>query len=236
MEYGGFYLDKPVGNNKFSFDERIIKKIFIPKLVDSKIDELSMGDKAVFIEIDDGHEYSCMGLKNMYRLVDDNIFPKKNVYVFDNHNHAFYFWCKSLKDGMMKKGMTLVHVDQHKDTREPENYYVDINDIEDVERYTNEVLNVGNFIKPALYHGIFDKLIIIDSDYGLDVDVPDEFVLDIDLDFFSKEMEYINFQKKLDKIREYIKRAKVITIATSPYFIEQERAVSALKLLFVVEK
>ena len=75
--------------------------------------------------------------------------------------------------------------------REPENYNVDINNIDDVFRYTNEVLNVGNFIKPALQHNIFSEVIIIDSSYGFELDIEGEFVLDIDLDIFSKDMDYI---------------------------------------------
>ncbi len=94
-----------------------------------------------------------------------------------------------------------MHVDQHKDTREPENYNVDINNIKDVFRYTNEVLNVGSFIKPALKYNIFSELIIIDSLYGFGLDVESEFVLDIDLDIFSSDMDYIPFELKFYKIK-----------------------------------
>ncbi|EQG81043.1 hypothetical protein QKE_3690 [Clostridioides difficile DA00174] len=125
-----------------------------------------------------------------------------------------------------------MHVDQHKDTREPENYDVDVNNLKDVFRYTNEVLNVGSFIKPALKYNIFSELIIIDSLYGFDLEVESEFVLDIDLDIFSSDMDYIPFELKFYKIKNLIKKAKVITIATSPYFINQEYAIKVLKELF----
>ena len=64
------------------------------------------------------------------------------------------------------------------------------------------------------------------------MDVEGEIVLDIDLDIFSKDMEYMSYDLRVNKIKEYIKRAKVITIASSPFFIEQDYAIKVLKELF----
>ncbi|CZR98999.1 MULTISPECIES: UPF0489 family protein [Clostridioides] len=227
-EYNGFYIEKPMGNNVFSYDKRDNKSIYVPKLISGTLDDVKLGNKVVFNEVDENEEIKAIGLENMVEYVLGN----KKIYVFDNHNHAFYFWLKSMLNDEFTRGCKLVHVDQHKDTREPENYDVDINNIEDVFRYTNEVLNVGSFIKPALQHKIFSELIIIDSLYGFDLDIEPEFVLDIDLDIFSSDMDYIPFDFKLDKIKNLIKKAKVITIATSPYFINQEYAIKVLKELF----
>ncbi|MCI9978348.1 UPF0489 family protein [Clostridioides difficile] len=227
-EYNGFYIEKPMGNNVFSYDKRDNKSIYVPKLISGTLDDVKLGNKVVFNEVDENEEIKAIGLENMVEYVLGN----KKIYVFDNHNHAFYFWLKSMMNDEFTRGCKLVHVDQHKDTREPENYDVDINNIEDVFRYTNEVLNVGSFIKPALQHKIFSELIIIDSLYGFDLDIEPEFVLDIDLDIFSSYMDYIPFDFKLDKIKNLIKKAKVITIATSPYFINQEYAIKVLKELF----
>ncbi|MDB3085775.1 hypothetical protein C4097_14840 [Clostridioides difficile] len=227
-EYNGFYIEKPMGNNVFSYDKRDNKSIYVPKLISGTLDDIKLGNKVVFNEVDENEEIKAIGLENMVEYVLGN----KKIYVFDNHNHAFYFWLKSMMNDEFTRGCKLVHVDQHKDTREPENYDVDINNIEDVFRYTNEVLNVGSFIKPALQHKIFSELIIIDSLYGFDLDIEPEFVLDIDLDIFSSDMDYIPFDFKLDKIKNLIKKAKVITIATSPYFINQEYAIKVLKELF----
>lgn len=99
-------------------------------------------------------------------------------------------------------------------------------------RYTNEILNVGSFIKPALKHNVFSDVIIIDSSYGFDLEIEGEFVLDIDLDIFSKDMDYIPYDLKVSRIKDLIKRAKVITIASSPFFINQEYAIKVLKELF----
>ena len=198
-KYIGFYIDKPTGNNIFSYEERSNKKIFVPKLIEGTLDDVLVGSEIVFNEIDEDIEIKAKGLKNMVKFD----YQDKDIYIFDNHNHAFYFWIKSLNKGSFTKGCKLVHVDQHKDTREPENYNVNISNIDDVFRYTNEVLNVGSFIKPALEHKIFSDLIIIDSSYGFNLDIDGEFVLDIDLDIFSKDMDYIPYDLKLSKIQEH---------------------------------
>lgn len=226
--YIGFYIDEPIGNNVFSYEERSNKKIYVPKLIEGTLDDVVVGDEVVFNEIDENIEIKAKGLKNMvkYNIKD------KDIYIFDNHNHALYFWIKSLKLNNFNKGCKLVHIDQHKDMREPENYDVDMENIDDVFRYTNEVLNVGNFIQPALKHSIFSEVIIIDSSYGFNLDIQGEFVLDIDLDIFSKDMEYISYDLRINKIKELIEKAKVITIASSPFFIEQEYSIKVLKELF----
>ena len=227
-KYIGFYIDKPIGNNIFSYEDRSNKKIYVPKLIEGTLDDVVVGNEVVFNEIDENIEIKAKGLKNMVKYN----FKDKDIYIFDNHNHALYFWIKSLKLNNFNKGCKLVHIDQHKDMREPENYDVDMDNIDDVFRYTNEVLNVGNFIQPALKHSIFSDVIIIDSSYGFNLDIQGEFVLDIDLDIFSKDMEYISYDLRINKIKELIKKAKVITIASSPFFIDQEYAIKVLKELF----
>lgn len=226
--YIGFYIEKPIGNNIFSYEERENKKIYVPKLIEGNLDDIKVGDKIVFNEIDEEKEIKAKGLKNMVKYNID----QKDVYIFDNHNHALYFWIKSLKKDKFSKGCKLVHVDQHKDMREPDDYNVNMDNIEDVFTYTNEVLNVGNFIQPALKHNIFSDVVIIDSSYGFDLDIKGEYVLDIDLDIFSKDMDYIPHEIKICKIQNLIKKAKVITIASSPFFIDQEYAIKVLKELF----
>lgn len=226
--YKGFYIDEPYGNNAFSYEDRINKKIFVPKLIKGNLEDVEVGDNIVFNEIDEENEIKAKGLKNLveYKVGD------KTVYIFDNHNHAFYFWIKSLQNKEFNKGCQIVHVDQHKDMREPDSYNVNIDNLDDVFTYTNKVLNVGNFIQPALKKKIFSNVIIMDSSYSFDIQVQGEYVLDIDLDIFSKDMDYIPYDFRLNKIKDLIKHAKVITIATSPYFIEQDYAINILKELF----
>ena len=46
-------------------------------------------------------------------------------------------------------------------------------------------------------------------------------VLNLDLDIFATELDHIPDDKKIKIIKNLLKRVKYITIATSPYFIEQ---------------
>ena len=88
--YTGFYIDKPQGNNVFSYEERENKKIFVPKLIEGTLEDVKVGDNIVFNEIDEDTEIKAKGLKNLVEYKLGN----KTIYVFDNHNHAFYFWNK----------------------------------------------------------------------------------------------------------------------------------------------
>ena len=49
--YVGFYIEEPLGNNIFSYDERTNKKIFVPKLIKGTLDDVSLGENIVFNEI-----------------------------------------------------------------------------------------------------------------------------------------------------------------------------------------
>ena len=94
--------------------------------------------------------------------------------------------------------------------------------------YTNDVLNVGNFIRPALDLGIFSNVEFIDSSASFEKFAESwvkEFILDIDMDIFSEDLRYIDEALKVKAIRNLIEQAKFITIATSPYFMDQEKAI-----------
>ncbi|CAH2211778.1 peptide arginase family protein [Tepidibacter aestuarii] len=228
--YTGFFIDKPIGNNIFSHKERTQKSIYVAPLKNGTLDDVKIGNNIAFCEIEFDKEIKNEGLENFIKYD----FNEKDIYIFDNHNHAFYFWVKSLKNKKFKKGIKLIHIDQHKDMREPEEYINNIDSMEEVFNYTNFKLNVGNFIKPALNIGIFSEVFIMDSLSSFSEKIDEEIVLDIDLDIFSKDMEYIDYDLKISKIRELINKSNVITIATSPFFINQEYAINVLKDIFKI--
>jgi hypothetical protein len=69
---------------------------------------------------------------------------KQKIFLFDNHNHAFYFWYLARNRGVIGDHNTLIHIDEHADTRDngkhllkPESY-----DLEKVFHFTNYILNV----------------------------------------------------------------------------------------------
>ena len=229
--YKGFTLDQAVGNNAFSYSQRLNKSIDVPSLVEGSLDDLCVGNTIVFSEVSSKGEENMVGLKNfLYLNVDD-----KPVFIFDNHNHAFFFWCYAFSNKQFKNTEHLVHVDQHKDMRKPKEWIdsQDIVDLDKVFQYTNEVLNVGNFIQPALKAKVFLDVQMIDNENSFDDPLPEKYVLDIDIDIFSEDMRYIDESMKISRIKEYMKGASLITIATSPYFMDQNRAIDFIKELFL---
>lgn len=230
----GFYIDQPVGNNAFSYPRRTQKRIYVPALMDGTPEDLQVGEEIAFSEVDTaGTEINCRGLKNFVHLQAGT----RDVFIFDNHNHAFFFWAYALRSGKIPMGLTLLHVDQHRDTREPPALFSfeksDDIDLAAAFDYTNFTLNVGNFIVPALAAKMFSRVDIIDSRTLFEKKFPEEgFVLDLDMDVFSPEMGYIEENYKRKRIRTYIKASSLVTIATSPFFMDQERAIYLIKTLF----
>ncbi len=41
--------------------------------------------------------------------------------IFDNHNHALYFWYEARINGLISTKNTLVHIDEHSDLWENKN-------------------------------------------------------------------------------------------------------------------
>jgi hypothetical protein len=84
--YHGFFLTGPVGNNAFSFDRRENKSLYVPPIMEGVLDDLNVGTRTAFTEIIDGQEINSIGLNGFL------YFPwrGKNIFIFDNHNHAFF--------------------------------------------------------------------------------------------------------------------------------------------------
>ena len=276
--YKGQYLKGEYGNNAFSYNKRNNQEIYvapikkIPYNVDYILNNLQISDKTAFSEYDEitKEQYDIKGIEN-FIFCDDN---DKKLYIFDNHNHSFYFIAGNVIRDMgrhlqdcekeqllsaflerrcnIKKSL-MIHFDQHKDMRVPEltllqaikkvkenNAVYDLKyqdfdyDYKILYNYTNYFLNVGNFIVPLLENGFIEDVVIVDSTYSMgkldkNIDSYDEVILDIDLDFFSPDMDYIDEDKKLRLIQRCYEKAKIITICTSPYFIDFERAKKKLE-------
>ncbi len=220
-----FYLTGNRGNNTFSYREG--RRLYVPAVIDGGLEDVQIGDEVVFEDEDEGGEMrSCVGLKSFVRM-DLGGVP---TMVVDNHNHAFYFWWEALEKGLIEKGAVLVHVDQHKDMREPAEKFDG-----DVFRYTNEVLNVGNYLPPAMESGLIGDVQFVTGEADLE-DMSflgrGNKILNLDLDFFAPEMGYIDFEKAKRFVLVHAREADFITIATSPFFIDQERAIDVLRELF----
>lgn len=232
-------ITEPIGNNAFSYDERMALwsawKIYVPSLIQWTIEDVAIGTEIAFEEVVNWKLISCIWLKHFVQLE----YHDTPIFIVDNHNHAlsFRYWTKwsppFTERGRYPEGMgdffTLIHIDQHADTKDNTN---SLSQDEDVERFINTQTNVGNFITAAINSWIIDEVIQIRTDYALQEHWNTEtmqhwnIILDIDIDFrVDKEPTESDFEI----IRNLITKAELVTIATSPYFMEQVRAIEIIK-------
>ena len=240
-----FYLDREVWNNAFSFDKRKNKKLYIPKLIKiNSFDDIKLQDdkeKIAFEDFDFNDKLSTnYGLKNFYEID----WKWKKVYLFDNHNHAYYFWYLARKKEIIWDNNILIHIDEHADTRDNNKllFRPDSDDLDKVFKFTNEVLNVWDYIIPAKTEWIIWDIVQIRNETNLlDYLSPlggkypkgdRGIILNLDLDFFQPDLDFIDYNLKKKVVLDSAEKASVITVCTSPFFIDQELAVKVFKDIF----
>ena len=158
--------------------------------------------------------------------------------VFDNHNHALYFWYEAREQGIVGAKNTLVHIDEHSDLWENANDIPKESTLQDVFDFTNSQCNVGNYIQPALRDGIIETVLRIEDTIGMEKYASCQkregecIILNLDLDFFAKELDYIPFEDKKRTILHFARLSSLITVATSPFFIDQTRAIQMFQRVF----
>lgn len=165
-------------------------------------------------------------------------------HVFDNHNFALAFWLEAFSSGELPKGFRLVHVDMHSDLWK-NGFDLDLERAGDgayVEDFVNSKTEVGNYIDPAIRCGLVGEVLKIEGEGelenalarlengGIDFDTPT--VLNLDLDFFAPDLDYVPFELKKRAILAFAKKSRIVTVATSPGFIGGEKALDALRKLF----
>jgi len=245
-----FYIDIPVWNNVFSFNERKNKKLYIPSLKKiSSIDEILLWKEIVFEDFDfNDNLSSCSWLENFYGIT----WQGKQIYLFDNHNHAYYFWYLARNNGLIGDNNLLYHIDEHSDMRDPGEYLMKPSsmDMQKVFDYTNfSDVNVWNYIIPAQKEWLIGNIIQIrneenlleylkhrpsslplgEIEWGLN---KNNIILNLDLDFFQPDLDFIDYELKKRVVLDIAKKATVITVATSPFFIDQKLALKVFKDLF----
>jgi len=162
-----------------------------------------------------------------------NFLKYRNIYIFDNHNHALFFWYKEYLHS--RKVYKVIHIDQHSDMRDNQfslpDCILESDCSYEVFKFVQECCNVGNFIQPALKSWLISDIIQVRTEDGL-LDInPNEYILDIDLDFFAPEVG-INLEEHVPKLKTLIAEAKLVTIATSPYFLDQKLAIEMVTKIF----
>lgn len=232
-------LTQPLGNNAFAWQEREVlhghpPTLTIPELIDGTLDDVILWNDIVFEELEDWLLRSCKGLRNFVRL----ILPVETI-IFDNHNHALYFWLDAVRRWILEPWFDIIHIDEHSDLWDNPNE-LDLKKAIESEQYawdfTNLYCNVGNYIQPALRAWLVSNIIRIENEYQIDeymdyIPRPNT-VMNIDIDIFAPELDHIPESKKIKIIKNLLKKVKYVTIATSPYFIDQWKAIEEISHIF----
>jgi hypothetical protein len=270
-----FYIKEPIWNNAFSYDNRVNKQLYIPNMIEiDDLEKIELWNEIAFEDFDFDDKLSTnYWLKNFYKInafsTTQNSPPpsplpskeggeKTPIYLFDNHNHAFYFWYLARSEWIIGDNNTLIHIDEHADTRDSDKHLLkpDSLDLFKVFEFTNNVLNVWDYIKPAIEEGIiwevvqirnesnllnyfhnlpFQKVVHWNKMEGVGIIKSStnwNIILNLDLDFFQPDLDYIDYELKKKVILDVAKKASVITVSTSPFFINQELAIKVFKDLF----
>lgn len=245
-------LTTPQGNNSLHFQER--KKhgsdsiLRIPPLCKWDLSMVVQASEWICYEyIDDETQQliSAPGLESLICLPH----PTKDIFIIDNHNHAFSCWWRSYQKQTITRWSHLIHLDQHSDFVDAtlsleaffrlqwQEYTISSSlDIKHIDRYSNEILTIASFIKPALECQLCDSYTMILSEYRL-LHEPissrqgnSSLIVDIDLDFWAPEMSIIEYHKTIRQVQKIITLPTVgcITIATSPTYIDHEKAMNVL--------
>lgn len=91
------------------------------------------------------------------------------VYVFDEHNEAYYYWHKAKYEGYINEPLDLFHIDAHSDMMNSDGihnsiYFPNDSQVDYLEYYDNiakNEFNVGNFIIPAILNGLVKNVYYI---------------------------------------------------------------------------
>lgn len=236
-----FYISENIWNNSLSFNKRENPKLYVPNLIKisdfSEIKLLKESDEKITFQdfwFDD--ELSTnFWLENFYEI---EYFWKK-IYLFDNHNHALYFWYLAKNEWKITNWATLYHIDEHADYRDPK-MDLEKTDLKSIFDYTNfSKINVWNYIIPAEKEWLIWKTIQIRNTQNLENYLENKkykeknIILNLDLDFFQPDLDFIDYKLKKKVVLDIAKKADIITVSTSPFFIDQHLAIKVFKDLFV---
>lgn len=242
-------ISTSISNNRLNFDERWNRTIVVPNLIEWTLDNVQIGAETVIEWEVNGEIMAGKWLKHFVFLRD----AKVPAWIMDNHNHAFAFWHEAFWKWWIDKWSLLVHIDQHTDLATPSNFPAWKHPAESnealVEDYVNTDLTIADFIVPALSTDLISQALMVTAEektgaglFSWDGELKKKnsdtllehiwdfpsVIVDIDLDYFSQGFDEA---KTLETTKYWIEKADIITIATSPLFIDQKKALAVLKSL-----
>jgi len=92
-------------------------------------------------------------------------------------------------------------------------------------RNENNLLNYLDSPSPLQERGLGGEVLLKSGVEG-------GLILNLDLDFFQPDLDFIDYELKKKVVLDIAKKATVITVATSPFFIKQDLALKVFKDLF----
>ena len=236
--YNWFYLDKESANSKIS-NCKIPLRIAPIKTVNNYENPKIDNEHFAFAEKNKNWIIEYFHWLNNFLRIKKNEDPP--IFIFDNHNHAPIFRYYTTKESKLNPPI-LIHIDQHSDCREnKETLTINQNEynFEKVFYFFNKKCNVWNFIPTSLKSWIISNQIQIRSISALKnlkLKTNENYILDIDLDFClswtdrnKTDTNNINILKT--KFHKIWNNVLCTTIATSPYFLDQEIAIKILSTI-----
>ncbi len=215
-------ITENIWNNQFCFNQVECPKVWIADMIEWTTQDLEIWENTVFREMKNWKVIEYKWLKNFIHIKSNN----QSIYIFDNHNHALKYRIEEYKNWNIPFWFDLIHIDQHTDMNSSEFKL-------DLDNPNLDVYNVWNFIQPVIKSGLINKVEQINTEYKLLNFQTNEknLILDIDLDFRAPEMSIEKYWETIEKVKNLISKSRVVTIATSPYFLDQNLAIKICKEL-----
>ena len=212
-----YIIDENIGNNKYGFCTG--RKLVVPPIIKGYASDIKEGHNIIFREILDDNIIEYTGIKDYIIGFTEN--SRTPVFICDNHNSVLEAWHL-----LHKSQLQLIHIDQHRDNAIYAGFLEEWKTESVISDYINFAI-CANWIKKD-YLSFTENSDMSKINQFKKADI----ILNIDIDFFSKNMTIIPLEDKIKLICHFAQFAKLITLATSPGFIEQNRAIKIAKLLF----
>lgn len=214
-ERAGFFLEGKRGNNVFCYAEN--KKLWIPPLIKGEVDILKKGNKTVIRDLIENQEKEACGLSS--HLYTRSLKSNTPTLVVDNHNYIL--------DALIKvKNLKLFHIDLHRDE---EIFSGNIDDI-----YDTRVCDYIDFAKKRSFiqkdHYSVCSSFETEKFLASFEDIEDNLILNIDLDFFVIENDFVPLEKILELVVKLAAKSQLICLATSPLFIDEDLSIELAKV------
>jgi len=207
-----FTLHHPHGNSVFS---RNATDLPVPAIIKGGPENIEHGENLAFVDSSEG--IAERGLKNF--IIGYTVNTGTPIFICDNHNYVLEAW--QLLQGQQP---TLIHIDQHRDNAPA---------LHDETLYHTRICDYIDFA--IIHKWIAEKFISIIESADLkqlsDIPIQNK-ICNVDLDIFAPECTVLSLEDKVNVITAAADNCSLITMATSPGFIAQPRAIEIARLLW----